>query len=141
MAKGGAGGFTVQSDIVPPGRPAGTLPVNGPAEHAVQVKNRSTLPYDVSLRSLFPDPLPSRALSYVANPTDSWDTSWPLVAGWQTVHARRDLDLHGPAAVGQRLHCVELRYRLANPATPIGAGGLWIAVSLTPQLVSNVTLI
>jgi hypothetical protein len=140
VTKKSVGNFTIEGDVVVGSNPKKRVQQRSGAEHRVRVTIRSTLAYDVIVESKLPDLKPPRALSYAQPAIDRWQAKWQCVSGSAPFDQRCPLDVHGPAAAGQRLWSHELRYRLANSTIGLSAGGLWVSKTAQPLPV-DVTVI
>lgn len=131
MQRATLGNLVIQSDVRDGSGSAQTLSVSGPAVHEIIVTNRTTLAYDVMVESEFPDKS-GRALSYANPPADRWTKNWNGIAAMQKAADRANLDVHGPPQRHQRLHVVEVRYRIAIPGIGPGTVALWQVYSAPP---------
>jgi hypothetical protein len=128
MVKISLGRFDVTIECENGTAPVSSLPVGGPGSQRVTLRNRTTLPYDVRTTCEFPDPKPPRALSYpAASSKEVINTA--AVSGSGSATALQPLDVHGPAAIGQRLQITIVEYRLTTHGVPPSVGGLWKPLS------------
>lgn len=111
--------------------PANRLSIGGPGSQRLTIRNRTTLPYDVRATCELPDPHPPRALSYPAGGGEAIIAKAAL-SGTTSASELQTLDIHGPAASGQRLQITQIEYRLSTAAVPITVGGLWKKITTGP---------
>lgn len=104
--------------------PANSLSIGSPGSQRLTIRNRTTMPYDVRATCELPDPHPPRALSYPAGGEEAVIAK-AAISGTTSASALQTLDIHGPAASGQRLQITEIEYRLSTAGVPITMGRLW----------------
>lgn len=120
--------FRVEADVLDGATNVVTAANQGAsAVHRVRVTNLTTIPYDLELDQVLPDPLNQRPFSYSHQASaGAWTTTITALMGPKYLPRTESLDLHGPPMAHGRIQTLKVRYRTATNAP---GGALFTAAS------------